>query len=151
MSARPRFFLLPGVLVANGDQFSAGAKELVPELDRARGRQTAGWRLLGGNNRELGRSAQAFPVDSFLEEIERLQSMADHLSLVVTPTPTGKWFWAASNRGTRMAVSSRVYGRQREARYNAEQFLRALPLAVPVRAMELRTILRPAQQSTESA
>lgn len=149
MSARPRFFLLPGVLVAQGEAHP-GARVMVPEQDLLRAQQSAGWRLLGGNNRELGRSARAFPAESFFAEVERLQSLADQLSLVVTPTPTGKWFWAANDHGARVAVSSRIYGRQREARYNAEQFLRALPLAIPARAMERRSMARSVVQQPES-
>lgn len=118
-------------------------------LSAVHGARTAGWRLLGGNNRELGRSARAYPADSVVDEIHRVQGASDRLSIVASKTQSGKWYWAASDGGERMAMSARTYGRQRECLYNAEQFLRALPLAAlprtsaaPRMAGQPRTALR---------
>lgn len=134
MTARPRFFLLPGISVMGAThradvELSLGAVS----VSAADGAATVGWRLLGGNNRELGRSAQVHSTHTILAEIDRVQSAAERLSIVVSKSQTGKWYWTASADGRRLAMSARTYGRQRECRYNAEQFLRALPIAAPPR------------------
>lgn len=130
MTARPRFFLLPGISVMGATHRADVELSLGnASVSTADGADTVGWRLLGGNNRELGRSAQVHSARTILDEIDRVQSAADRLSIVVSKSQTGKWYWAASGDGRRLAMSSRTYGRQRECRYNAEQFLRALPIA----------------------
>ena len=134
MTARPRFFLLPGISVLGATHRGDAELSLIDvSLSSADGSTTVGWRLLGGNNRELGRSAQVHSSQTILEEIDRVQAAADRLSIVVSKSQTGKWYWAASGDGRRLALSARTYGRQRECRYNAEQFLRALPIAAPPR------------------
>lgn len=131
MTARPRFFLLPGISVLGATHRAVAADLDLADLtlSSSNGAPTAGWRLLGGNNRELGRSAQVHHADQVLHAIRRVQESADRLSIVVAKTQTGKWYWAASLGGQRVAMSARTYGRQRECRYNAEQFLRAVPVA----------------------
>jgi hypothetical protein len=134
MTARPRFFLLPGISVMGATHRADAELNLLDlSLTGAHDAKTAGWRLLGGNNRELGRSARVHLADAILDEIDRVQSAADRLSIVVSKTQSGKWYWAASEDGRRLAMAARTYGRQRECRYNAEQFLRALPIATPPR------------------
>ena len=144
MTARPRFFLLPGISVLGVTHRAAAEGGLLDvTLNSVGGSRTAGWRLLGGNNRELGRSARVHAAEAVIAEIDRVQSAFDRLSIVVSKTQTGKWYWAASDGGERLAMSARTYGRQRECRYNAEQFLRALPLAAPPRtAAEPRATVR---------
>lgn len=133
MSARPRFFLLPGIAVRGPRRGSAllavdgtvlSAEEPLQDITGQ-----AGWRLLGGNNRELGRSAHVYPLELVAQEITRLQAGVAHIGLTVSPTPRGTWYWTATLGSQKVAMSSRSYGRQRECRYNAEQFLRALPVA----------------------
>lgn len=134
MTARPRFFLLPGISVMGATHRADAELNLVDlSLTGVNDAKTAGWRLLGGNNRELGRSARVHLADGILEEIDRVQAAADRLSIMVSKTQSGKWYWAASEDGQRLAMAARTYGRQRECRYNAEQFLRALPIATPPR------------------
>jgi hypothetical protein len=133
MSARPRFFLVPGIAVEVAHR-AADLTSYSPAL-AGTGVDTAGWRLLGGNNRELGRSARIYAVDEVWTVIEGLQASAHKLTITVSPTPRGKWFWGGVLAGERVAISARTYGRQRECRYNAEQFLLALPLAVAARGI----------------
>lgn len=88
------------------------------------------WRLLSGNNRELGRGASAHETElGCLAAITRSQIRAELCVTLVGARPTGQWWWQLELDGERIAVAGRVYQRQRECRYNLGQFLLALPVA----------------------
>lgn len=132
MAARPRFLLVPTVEICStrppaadvpvaGWRFAPGAAL----IDTT----SVGWRLLGANNRELGRGVATFSVGVAREHVRFLQSAADRLSTIVTSGPTGKWLWTASLDGEPVAVSSRSYHRHRECVYNARHFTAAVAIA----------------------
>lgn len=127
MSLRPRFYLLPAIAV----QANAPRNNLpvVSDSDTAWDQSTTSWRLLGANNRELGRGLRSMPVPDVGAEIQLVLACAEQLLIVVRPTSTGNWLWRAHRNGVALAMSSRSYPRQRECHYSAMQFLRALPLA----------------------
>jgi hypothetical protein len=44
--------------------------------------------------------------------------------------PSGLWWWHVELDGSPVAVAGRCYHRQRECRYNMDQFMRIWPIAV---------------------
>jgi hypothetical protein len=91
-----------------------------------------GWRLLGANNRELGRSALAYPdAEDALEAVAtvRLLATVGAAHIVHAPTMT-PWVWQLENEeGVIVATAGRGFRHERECRYNLEQFREAAPSA----------------------
>ena len=92
-----------------------------------------GWRVLGANNRELGRSAGPF------WQVEEAYQAAHEAQAVLKGTVTrfwaddlGAWFWNIDLDGEELAVSGRGYRRQRECIYSIEQFREHFPTAAVV-------------------
>jgi hypothetical protein len=82
------------------------------------------WRLLSGNNRDLGRATSGFPdVMSCLATVRRLQLLIDRA--VATPVRAGRvaWTWRARLDGVEVAVSSRTYQRRVQAESACAVFL----------------------------
>ena len=91
------------------------------------------WRLLGANNRELGRGPGPFP------DLESCQAAVRELvARVAAATPgivgdaghTGGWSWRLDLSGRAVAVSWRTYLRHRECAYSLAHFVDAVPHAV---------------------
>jgi hypothetical protein len=92
------------------------------------GRWTS-WRLLGGNNHELGRGALLHPDDeACVAALRRLRTL-DVAAAATVAIRRDAWWWQVDVDGERLAVSSRGYQRQRECRYNLDHFLAELPTA----------------------
>ena len=110
--AQPRFQLIPGSRLPGG-------------------KGGVGWRLLGTNNRELGRSAHAFPdAEAALGAISRLRSDLTSGGGHVGHDPSDmSWHWRLDGADGPLAVSGRGFRHERECRYNLEQFLAAAPEA----------------------
>jgi len=126
--AQPRFQLLPG----NPRQAPprvVGLNRSASTSEPARRDGQVTWRLLGANNRELGRSARSYPDQSGgWQAIERLRAgvarAEPRLSIL---TPRGNWGWQLLLDGEEVAVSARLFSRLRECRYSVEQFLEKVP------------------------
>jgi hypothetical protein len=91
-----------------------------------------GWRLLGGNNRELGRSPVWYPdVDACREAVRSLKREIGGVTSAITAAarPGGAWSWRLAVSGTPVAVAGRPYHRQRECAYNLNHFVAAVPYA----------------------
>lgn len=88
------------------------------------------WRLVAGNNHGLGRAANPCPdVQHCLAEVELLRRRLDSVEAVVLQSGAGSgWTWQVRLDDRLVAVSSRSYQRQREGRYNLDQFLAAILL-----------------------
>lgn len=88
------------------------------------------WRLLGANNRELGRSATPY-VDARAcrAGVTLLRRQLAQLTPVVWSDPRGRWLWRLDLDGRPVAVAARSYLRQRESHYNLELFLASVPVA----------------------
>jgi hypothetical protein len=88
-----------------------------------------GWRLVGANNRELGRSAVSFvsyPVAR--QAVADVRAHWAELSRVVASSAvTGRWSWRVDFDGVAVAVSGRYYERQIDSRHGAERFVALLP------------------------
>jgi len=126
--ARPRFLFVVGAAEV-GRKWVAGVATVPTEP----GDQTGwvGWRLLGGNNRELGRSAVVYPdLAACRAAVERLQAQEEAAEVAVAAEPaSGQWWWRLDLAGRAVAVSARSYHRQRECLYNLRQFRAAIRVA----------------------
>jgi hypothetical protein len=89
------------------------------------------WRLLGSNNREMGRSVTTYAaLDECQEAVHHLKREVERLtSRLVTADPRGSWGWSLWLADEEVAVSARLFSRLREARSNVEQFLEKVPAA----------------------
>lgn len=89
------------------------------------------WRLVGGNNHELGRSHAAFgDYAACVDAVHLLRVAVDRLDLdieILAAPAAGQWGWQLTVDGTPVAVSCRWYRRDREADANLAQFLAAVP------------------------
>src|SRR5262249_12672416 len=85
---------LPRVLFVRGGHLTAGAARI------ADGEWYA-WRLIGRNNRELGRSAAIHPdVDACRADVIRLQAAGPRLNkFVVADLDQGLWRWRLESSG----------------------------------------------------
>lgn len=143
--AQPRFQLLlgqsrqapPRVVRLPGAESQRGVRRRDAQVT---------WRLLGANNRELGRSARSYPDQAAgWESIEllkaRLGKAEPRLSIV---TPRGSWGWQLLLDTEEIAVSARLFSRLRECRYSIDQFLQKVPDAgltvSPPTAMDRRKL-----------
>jgi len=90
------------------------------------------WRLVGSNNRELGRSSQVYPdLAACRAAVTYLQAHIDEAdSLLATNNDTGLWLWRLNIGDQWMAAAGRSYQRRRECLYNVLKFVAAAPIAV---------------------
>ena len=90
------------------------------------------WRLVGSNNRELGRSSHVYPdLTACKAAVTFLQAHIDETeSLLATNNDTGLWLWRLNIGDQWMAAAGRSYQRRRECLYNVLRFVAAAPTAV---------------------
>jgi hypothetical protein len=90
------------------------------------------WRLVGANNRELGRSARTYPdVATCREAVAFLrENIGEGDSLLANATDSGLWIWRLNIGERWMAVAGRSYLRRRECQYNLAQFVAEAPTAM---------------------
>src|SRR5215467_9412659 len=93
-----------------------------------------GWRLIGANNRELGRNARRFT--SYPLARQAVRHLQQHLDLVVRGTyvepATGRWIWRVDLDDEPIAISGRWYERDHDSRLGMAKFLQLTPDAVLV-------------------
>lgn len=96
------------------------------------GAQGIGWRLLGPNNRELGRSARV--LGSLDDCREQFRLLHDGIGDAVTSCERGSlglgWWWRLTVKGAPIARAGRLFQRERECQYSVTQFVAAVPVAV---------------------
>jgi len=111
--AQPRFQLIPGSRLSTAPVGGVG------------------WRLLGPNNRELGRGATSYlDAEAAQQAIARIRELADGGEAHIVHDPrNGLWAWHLDDEGVRVATSGRGFRHERECRYNLEQFREAAPTA----------------------
>jgi hypothetical protein len=90
------------------------------------------WRLVGSNNRELGRSSHVYPdLAACKVAVTFLQAHIDEAErLLATNNDTGLWLWRLNIGDQWMAAAGRSYQRRRECLYNVLRFVAAAPTAV---------------------
>jgi hypothetical protein len=115
--AVPRFLFVSGV-----------RGEPQAELSRLTG---VSWRLLGGNNRELGRSAEVFSdlQDCQLAALDVRERIADAAVELRSENGSGRWTWQLRLDDQPVAIAGRSYLRLRECQYNLAQFIAFAPAA----------------------
>lgn len=121
--SRPRFFPLAPRALREYAVADHGGRIVVPE-------GSFGWRLLGRNNWELGRSTAIYPGDGWRAAARAVQELASDLIVDVVPTDSQNWNWSASAGDRVLATSARLFQRRRECSYNAERFVSALREAI---------------------
>lgn len=89
------------------------------------------WRLLGGNNRELGRSAHVFAglEACHLAALEIRERAAEATVELRAEPSTGRWTWQLRLDTEPVVIAGRSYLRLRECQYNLAQFLAFAPVA----------------------
>jgi hypothetical protein len=103
------------------------------------------WRLLGGNNHELGRSIPAYrSLEEAIAAVADLRASLEDCAAFVAPSAvTSRWGWRLVTNNVDVAASGRWYQREREARYNLEQFMLAAPQAQVTSSLGSRSRLKP--------
>ena len=92
---------------------SLGGKD--PAASRRAGAGLVGWRVIGANNRELGRGAGPFwQVDQAYQAADDAQAALERTVTRFWADDLRGWFWNVSLDGEQLAVSGRGYRRQRE-------------------------------------
>lgn len=82
------------------------------------------WRLLGGNNRELGRGAVMYEDrESCCMGVKHLQSIAAELDQSVQRTGSSTWVWQLSLEGALIASSGHRYDRLIRCRQGLTHFV----------------------------
>ncbi|MET9729545.1 hypothetical protein ABZZ79_02435 [Streptomyces sp. NPDC006458] len=90
-----------------------------------------GWRLVGSNHRELGRSAEMYAgfAECRAALLRLRERIGDARVLLTTTESAGGWSWRLEIDGRAAAVAGRPYQRQRDCQYNLGQFVNAVPVA----------------------
>src|SRR5262245_44832123 len=95
------------------------------------GGNTFSWRLVGANNRELGRDAGTHPdLRSCREAVAELRAGIDRTDWAMAADASGAWAWRMTLDDRVVANAGRSYQRQRECLFNLKQFVAAVPVAV---------------------
>lgn len=101
-----------------------------PPARSTRGSGLIGWRALGANNRELGRSVHpSADITSALQAVEWVRGGIDRAVTKTVREAGLGCSWRIMIDGEGAAMSSRRYQRQRECAYSLEQFLEWFPSA----------------------
>ncbi|MGW2559876.1 hypothetical protein ACWCXB_11630 [Streptomyces sp. NPDC001514] len=108
------------------------------------GEKPVGWRLVGANNRELGRSVEAFGSLAACQAAvgELREKVAGARVLMSMSDAAHSWTWRVEIEGRACAVAGRPYLRHRECQFNLGQFLAAVPVAQLPEGMPNRPRLR---------
>ena len=103
----------------------------VPVLGHSSGSPSVSWRLVGGNNHDLGRSGRSYAdLESAHGAVQALRAALSQARPVVSPgLRPGCWCWELHLDESPAAVSSRAYERQRDCVANLGYFMTALPVA----------------------
>jgi len=90
-----------------------------------------GWRLLGANNRELGRGSSASKsIDDCADEASTLSAQCELIVFAHRRERSNEgWTWNGAFDRREVVRSSRSFRRERECMYNVEAFSEALSTA----------------------
>ena len=99
------------------------ARDTVPRARAATGPVT--WRLLSGNNRDLGHAARVFAdAAACLAEVDRLRLALLRATVSVSSSDgRARWIWRVAVDAVDAAVASRVYQRRVQAEAACAVFL----------------------------
>ncbi len=112
------------------------------QLYRSSPTSSVRWRLLGGNNRALGRSALDFAdVESCLLALAELGAGLPVMVGRVDRVPPNLWLWRLSYQESDVAISAHTYDRQIRSQHALAQF-RALATVARIDAAVLVSAAR---------
>jgi hypothetical protein len=128
---------LPPVQMAPHPQIHQRAAGMHFQLYAAMSGGAVLWRLLSGNNRDLGRSSAGFAdSESCVDAIIAMLGMLSVLQPSVKPAPKNQWAWTLRDgEGSVLAVSGHTYDRQIRCEQGRAQFVRMAPTASIGRAV----------------
>ena len=121
--------LLPGPLgavgIVAGTAVTAAVARPAAAPEAGSGGSWYGWRLIGANNRELGRSALSFASDQLARRaiLQLKQGIGRLVHHSTTDPRTGRWGWRIDLEESAVAVSSRWYERDHDGRIGAAKFV----------------------------
>ena len=109
--------------------WSQASDEADPAPADASARDWYGWRLMGANNRELGRSAHSYhSYPGARRAVRHLQQHANRLvRMTVIDPATGRWGWRLDLDDRAVAVSGRWYERDHDSRLGMDKFVDLIP------------------------
>jgi hypothetical protein len=110
---------------------SVRVPDLAGDSDGQHAGEWYGWRLMGANNRELGRSALSFvSYPQTRWAVRQLQMQVDQLVRRTLVDPgTGRWSWRIELDNEAVAVSARWYERDHDSRLAMAKFVALMPEA----------------------
>src|SRR4051812_4899831 len=111
--------------------FSLGSGLLVARFQCFRSDpQQVRWRLLGGNNRVLGVSAETLPDHgSALSQIAEVRAGVHDARLQIDHVHSGQWWWSMSINGIKLVVSAHGFARRIDAAQSSRRFVFRAPQA----------------------
>lgn len=88
------------------------------------------WRLVGANNRELGRSVATFSDIGHAQlAADLVRTQADALAADVVSGASRGWSWILRRDDAPVVISARSFARRQECVYNLHAFLAVVPTA----------------------
>jgi hypothetical protein len=88
------------------------------------------WRLVGGNNRDMGRGAREYPDEqSCLVGIKEITANLSSMVCSLVSMPGNRWGWRLSLDGTVMVTSGHSFDRRRRCEDGCARFLQFIPEA----------------------
>ena len=82
------------------------------------------WRLLSGNNRDLGRGSERFPdEETCLSTVQALLTRRDELEVGLSRTPDGRWGFTLSVDGEVVVASGHGFDRRTRCAQAARRFV----------------------------
>jgi hypothetical protein len=82
------------------------------------------WRLLGSNNREIGRGAESFAdAETCRIAVKELQMVIDEFESAVRRTDRNDWVWQLRSDDRLVVVSAHGYDRQIRCAHGLAQFI----------------------------
>lgn len=88
------------------------------------------WRMLSGNNREIGRGVDSYPdTESARLGVKELQSLLEALEAGVRRNTSNEWVWHLSLEGRLVAVSGHGFNRLIRCEQGLTQFQATIRVA----------------------
>jgi hypothetical protein len=97
------------------------------------------WRLLSGNNRDMGRGVRTFvDLEDVQLGIKQTQEILTNLDRVLVRTAENHWRWVLRDGGDNVVVAGRFYDRRIRSEQACAEFVRAAADAVVRPAVAIR-------------
>jgi uncharacterized protein YegP (UPF0339 family) len=112
------------------DDGVVGTSSFHYQMFSAEGASAVRWRLLSGNNRDMGRGVAVYrDSDACREGIREVLKRLDELEPLFVPEPNNSWRWFLRYKGEPVVASGHSYDRKVRCREGHSQFIRHAPSA----------------------